>query len=452
MSSTKSITARLCNVDVVIVGAGIAGSALALGLARRGFSVLLLEKTREHHDRVRGESMVPWGVAEADKLGVLDVLVAAGGHYTPLGLPYGEGVAPEAARARAIDVSKALPNVQGSMTFSHPKVCQALNDAAQAAGAVVLREVKQVVVTPGTAPRVTFALDTRYCEVSSRVIVGADGRGSIVARQIGAQVQTAPDHHFMAGLVVEDCTAWPEQEFAVGTDGDVTFYVFPQGNGRIRLYLCYGLNQAHRFAGPGNVRRFLGALRLSSLPHSNALSSATAAGPCRGYPNADSWIDIPVAPGVVLIGDAAGHNDPTIGQGLSSAFRDARTRARSPRREHRVESRGLQTLCRGAARANAPAAIDRTAIFHSSLRIYAGSPLATTTGTSTDRRRSECRATALRRVQGAVWLARRRIPTASMGSDFELRQVHESGCGPSRQAAFFAPTVANGAQPTWLDL
>lgn len=323
MSSTKSITARLCNVDVVIVGAGIAGSALALGLARRGFSVLLLEKTREHHDRVRGESMVPWGVAEADKLGVLDVLVAAGGHYTPLGLPYGEGVAPEAARARAIDVSKALPNVQGSMTFSHPKVCQALNDAAQAAGAVVLREVKQVVVTPGTAPRVTFALDTRYCEVSSRVIVGADGRGSIVARQIGAQVQTAPDHHFMAGLVVEDCTAWPEQEFAVGTDGDVTFYVFPQGNGRIRLYLCYGLNQAHRFAGPGNVRRFLGALRLSSLPHSNALSSATAAGPCRGYPNANSWIDIPVAPGVVLIGDAAGHNDPTIGQGLSSAFRDA---------------------------------------------------------------------------------------------------------------------------------
>jgi NADPH-dependent 2,4-dienoyl-CoA reductase/sulfur reductase-like enzyme len=48
--------------DVVIVGAGIAGGALATALARSGVSVLLLEKTRLHHDRVRGESMVPWGV------------------------------------------------------------------------------------------------------------------------------------------------------------------------------------------------------------------------------------------------------------------------------------------------------------------------------------------------------------------------------------------------------
>jgi 2-polyprenyl-6-methoxyphenol hydroxylase-like FAD-dependent oxidoreductase len=43
-----------------------------------------------------------------------------------------------------------------------------------------------------------------------------------------------------------------------------------------------------------------------------------------GYPNADTWVDEPTAPGVVLIGDAAGHNDPTIGQGLSITFRDVR--------------------------------------------------------------------------------------------------------------------------------
>ncbi len=48
------------------------------------------------------------------------------------------------------------------------------------------------------------------------------------------------------------------------------------------------------------------------------------AGPCHGYPNADSWVDEPVAPGVVLVGDAAGHNDPTTGQGLSITMRDLR--------------------------------------------------------------------------------------------------------------------------------
>jgi 2-polyprenyl-6-methoxyphenol hydroxylase-like FAD-dependent oxidoreductase len=61
-----------------------------------------------------------------------------------------------------------------------------------------------------------------------------------------------------------------------------------------------------------------------SLPCGEALADARPAGPCHGYPNADSWIDEPVAPGVVLLGDAAGHNDPTIGQGLSITLRDVR--------------------------------------------------------------------------------------------------------------------------------
>ena len=52
--------------------------------------------------------------------------------------------------------------------------------------------------------------------------------------------------------------------------------------------------------------------------------AATPAGPCAAYPGDDTWTDAPFAEGVVLIGDAAGHNDPIIGQGLSIALRDAR--------------------------------------------------------------------------------------------------------------------------------
>jgi len=47
-------------------------------------------------------------------------------------------------------------------------------------------------------------------------------------------------------------------------------------------------------------------------------------GPFNSYSNEDTWIDRPVCPGAVLIGDAAGHNDPIIGQGLSIAARDVR--------------------------------------------------------------------------------------------------------------------------------
>jgi menaquinone-9 beta-reductase len=323
-SAARGQNVGASSMGVVIVGAGVAGGALATALARSGVSVLLLEKTRFHSDRVRGESMVPWGVSEAIKLGVVDVLLAAGGHYTSIGIAYAEDVSPSSARERAVDVSRLLPEVDGSLTFSHPRVCQALDDAAQAAGAVVLREVGNIKVVPGSPPSISFVADGQTHEIIPKIVIGADGRGSTVARQIGARVEAAAQHHLMAGLAIEGCEAWPAEEFAIGTEGDINYFVFPQGNGRVRLYLCYGLDQARRFSGPGNAQRFLDAFRLSSLPYSDELAAAQPAGPCRGYPNADAWIDSPVAPGVVLIGDAAGHNDPIIGQGLSISFRDAR--------------------------------------------------------------------------------------------------------------------------------
>jgi menaquinone-9 beta-reductase len=310
--------------EVVIVGAGISGGALAALLSRSGISVLLLEKSLVHQDRIRGEYLAAWGVEEVQRLGLLDVLVAAGGHYTTLNIPYGEGKTPEAARTRSLDLRKVMPHLPGAMTFGHPRVCQALNDTAKAAGATVLLGIKGISVTAGEPPAISFTFKGQSQEITPRLIVGADGRGSDVARQIGAKVKTAPPHHLIAGLLVDGIDAWPQEQYSIGTEDDVMFFVFPQGSGRVRLYLGYGLAQRTRFSGAGNETRFLEAFRLSSLPDPEMFASAVPAGPCHGYPNADTWIDVPAAPGVVLIGDAAGHNDPTIGQGLSIAFRDAR--------------------------------------------------------------------------------------------------------------------------------
>ena len=69
-------------VDVVVVGGGIAGASLASALAGEGLGVTVLEATVEFPDRVRGESMQAWGVSEARRLGVEDVLIAAGAHVT----------------------------------------------------------------------------------------------------------------------------------------------------------------------------------------------------------------------------------------------------------------------------------------------------------------------------------------------------------------------------------
>ena len=77
-------------------------------------------------------------------------------------------------------------------------------------------------------------------------------------------------------------------------------------------------------AGVNNQARFLDAFKLGCVPACEHLANATPAGPCNSYANEDTWTDTPYAPGVVLIGDAAGHNDPIIGQGLSITYRDVR--------------------------------------------------------------------------------------------------------------------------------
>ena len=69
--------------DVVIVGGGIGGASLALALAASGLGVTVIESTVEYGDRVRGECIVAWGVNEARRLGVEDVLLKAGGTDFP---------------------------------------------------------------------------------------------------------------------------------------------------------------------------------------------------------------------------------------------------------------------------------------------------------------------------------------------------------------------------------
>ena len=57
--------------DVVVVGAGIIGCALAITLGKQGRSVILLEKSLKQPDRIVGELLQPGGVAALEKLGLL---------------------------------------------------------------------------------------------------------------------------------------------------------------------------------------------------------------------------------------------------------------------------------------------------------------------------------------------------------------------------------------------
>jgi len=80
----------LKHYDLIIVGAGIGGAAAAIVMAQAGKSVLLLEQSVVYEDRVRGEWLAPWGVAEVKRLGLYELLMKAGAHHVQRHVTYDE--------------------------------------------------------------------------------------------------------------------------------------------------------------------------------------------------------------------------------------------------------------------------------------------------------------------------------------------------------------------------
>src|SRR5437588_4294666 len=295
--------------DVAVVGAGIGGASLATALAREGLDVVVAEASTEYEDRVRGESMLPWGVAEARALGVEQVLLDAGAHTASMWCQYDELVPAEDAEANPIPVGMVLPGVEYSLNLRHPVACQTLADAAVAAGAELHRGVNDVEVKPGAQPNLAFTdSDGARVELQPRLVVGADGRNSTVRRQLGIELERQDELHMVAGLLLEGLDIPNERDF-LAAEGDLFMASFHQSGGRVRVYLMPGIAQKQRFSGPKGLEAFMASVGFSCLPFGKDLAAAKPAGPLAAYPGDDSWIADPFAPGVVLVGDSAGYND-----------------------------------------------------------------------------------------------------------------------------------------------
>jgi len=218
-----------------------------------------------------------------------------------------------------------VPEVPGMLCMSHPAMCRVLAAEAEGAGAVFLRGVTDIAVTAGAPPHISFSHGGRRVAWTPRLIVGADGRNSPVRQQLGFMVHADPPHNLLGGMLVEGMPDWPQDTQVCGTEGRTHFLILPLGGDRVRLYLCYDFADKAPYAGPQRQQKLIEPFaRLTCLPQAGMIAAGRPIGPFNSFSNEDHWIDDPTAPGVVLAGDAAGHNDPIIGQGLSIALRDVR--------------------------------------------------------------------------------------------------------------------------------
>ena len=139
--------------DAIIVGGGLGGSALGDQLARAGHHVLVLERETRFKDRVRGENILPWGIAAARRLEIYDTLIDAGGNVAPIWATYTMGVADPSR-----DLQATTPGGDAMLNIFHPHMQEAVLARAVSAGATVLSGAVVLGIDAGRAksPSVTF--------------------------------------------------------------------------------------------------------------------------------------------------------------------------------------------------------------------------------------------------------------------------------------------------------
>jgi flavin-dependent dehydrogenase len=300
--------------DAIVVGARCAGSPTAMLLARKGYRVLLLDRATFPSDTLSTHIVQPPGASAPSRWGLLDRLVATG--CPPI-------------HTYAFDFGPAtLAGAPGTSDFPlaycprRTVLDKLLLDAAAEAG-VDIREgfnVDEVVVEDGRVVGVGGrSKDGIPAAPRARVVIGADGRNSVVARTVRAQEYNAkpplnvayytywsglpmngrfeihirPYRGFGAAETHDGLTmviaGWPIAEFEANKN-DI------EGNYRRTIELVPAF--ADRLGGAKREARFLGA----------ALAN---------------FFRKPHGPGWALVGDAGYHKDSITAQGIADAFRDA---------------------------------------------------------------------------------------------------------------------------------
>lgn len=309
------------------MGAGPAGSAVALGLARAGASVLLLDRARFPRDKPCSEYLSPAATPLLERLH--PTLVPAIERASP-GRLYGMRVVGPDGRSAEGRFSALIGHLAPRpFGFAVPRTVldTLLVRAATTTGAVIEEGTlaEELLYDQGAVGGVVVrrAGGVQSQPVRARVVVGADGLRSVVARRLGLRRRSPPERlaftaHFTGLADVGDVG-----EMHVGHQGYVG--LGPIGEGVTTTALVLPVAAArHRAAELRNTATLVNALQQfpglrGRFADARMVRPVLVTGPFA------QWSRRSVAPGggAVLVGDAADFFDPFTGQGLYSALRGA---------------------------------------------------------------------------------------------------------------------------------
>jgi 2-polyprenyl-6-methoxyphenol hydroxylase-like FAD-dependent oxidoreductase len=227
-------------------------------------------------------------------------------------------------RVQHRNLAESTPSKLPNLNFYHPQMQETVMAAAADAGAEVRRGARVKDVKPGATPSVTFEQGGRTETVDTRIVVGADGRTSVVRKWGGFEETQDPDMLQISGVLMDD---WGTEEdtcyMAVNPMTNNSAIVFPQGNGRARTYLITHVASNVQWHGEGDLESYKEVSVETGMP-ADVVQKARSSGPLATFNGADCYVAHPYKDGVALIGDSAATSDPCWGQGLSLTIHDVR--------------------------------------------------------------------------------------------------------------------------------
>jgi 2-polyprenyl-6-methoxyphenol hydroxylase-like FAD-dependent oxidoreductase len=296
-------------VDAIVVGARCAGSPTAMLLARRGYRVLVVDRATFPSDTISTHLIHPPGIAALARWGLLDRLVATG--CPPIDT-YAFDFGPIVLAG-----SPAIPDAPVAYSPRRTVLDQLLVHAAREAGAEVREgfSVEEVLVEDG---RVT-GIRGHGEEVRAPLVIGADGRHSLVARAVRAEA-----YHEKPPLLCGYYSYWRD----LPMHGRFETFVIP-GRGAAAMPTHDGLTlviAGWPYAEFETHKKHLEESYLATLALAPGLAGRLAAAArvdrIYGAP-VPNYFRRPYGPGWALIGDAGYNRDPITAQGIQDAFHDA---------------------------------------------------------------------------------------------------------------------------------
>lgn len=291
--------------DAIVVGAGSAGLSFAARLAERGGSVLVLEADASLRRHVCGEYLCPSGVTVVEELGWSELL---------------EGCAPVTGMVLVSPRGRVVPGDfptdgahRDGVSIDKRALAERLLARAARSGASVRfgTRVESIERTPD-GWRITLDDGT---ERTTRLLVGADGRRSLVARTLGLTRPARQRRVAVRGFVTP--VGVHERRGEIHLVGDGSYVgVNPISPDEVNVSICLDTERLRELGGPQGA--FDHAVARS--PRLAARYDWSTLRDVRGATPLTHRVCSPITEGAALIGDAGGFLDPLTGEGMSIAL------------------------------------------------------------------------------------------------------------------------------------